>query len=205
MLASRGVTGASPKAMRGLIASVQTSLQLHNGKIVEAIIPRLLPLCTLSAVWPFIRDRTSCPQEGRMFRPPGLRLPTLATCDRLSLNSILNIDAARNVLQIESLSTQEAPMSKYIMVANRPNRIATIHLANCAHLGSEPLIQTTSADRVEFEDGLEALAAARSAMPRNFVFCGHCLPRFRWLRTNSDSSFGEFTRSARKGTSTQQG
>jgi hypothetical protein len=73
-------------------------------------------------------------------------------------------------------------MSKYITVANRPNRIATIHVANCAHLGSEPRVQTVSADRIEFEDGLEALSAARSAMPKNFGFCGHCLPHLRWLR-----------------------
>ena len=34
MLAARGVTGAGPKAVRDLIASVQTSLQLHDGKTV---------------------------------------------------------------------------------------------------------------------------------------------------------------------------
>lgn len=37
MLATRGVTSASPKAMRGLIASVQTSLQNHTGKSVKRI------------------------------------------------------------------------------------------------------------------------------------------------------------------------
>jgi hypothetical protein len=78
----------------------------------------------------------------------------------------------------------EAPMAKYIMVTNRPNQIATIHLASCAHLGSEPLLQTASAKRVAFEDGLEALSAARNAMPKTFIFCGHCLASLRWLKTN---------------------
>lgn len=37
MLATRGVTSASPKAMRGLIASVQTSLQNHDGKTIARV------------------------------------------------------------------------------------------------------------------------------------------------------------------------
>src|SRR5208282_2330101 len=37
MLAARGVTNVNPKDMRGLIASVQTSLQLHNGKSVRKV------------------------------------------------------------------------------------------------------------------------------------------------------------------------
>ncbi len=37
MLAARGVTSASPKALRGLIASVQTSLQNHEGKTVSRV------------------------------------------------------------------------------------------------------------------------------------------------------------------------
>jgi hypothetical protein len=61
-------------------------------------------------------------------------------------------------------------MPKYITVANRPNRIATIHAANCAYLGPEPCAQTPSADRIEFEDGLEALSAARKAMRAARVF-----------------------------------
>ena len=37
MLAGRGVSGVTPKAMRGLIASVQTSLQNHDGKTVARV------------------------------------------------------------------------------------------------------------------------------------------------------------------------
>ncbi len=37
MLAACGVSGATPKAMRGLIASVQSSLQNHNGKTVARV------------------------------------------------------------------------------------------------------------------------------------------------------------------------
>ncbi len=35
MLVGRGVSGVTPKAMRGLIASVQTSLQNHDGKTIK--------------------------------------------------------------------------------------------------------------------------------------------------------------------------
>ena len=75
-------------------------------------------------------------------------------------------------------------MTKYITVANRPNKIATIHLATCRHLGPEPLAQTSSADRLAFDDGLDAIVAARNAMSSNFGFCGHCLPAYRWLLPN---------------------
>jgi hypothetical protein len=37
MLAARGVSGATPKVMRGLMASVQTSLQNHDGKTVKRV------------------------------------------------------------------------------------------------------------------------------------------------------------------------
>ena len=37
MLAARGVSGATPKLMRGLIASVQTSLQNHDDKTVKRV------------------------------------------------------------------------------------------------------------------------------------------------------------------------
>jgi hypothetical protein len=37
MLAARSVAAPAPKAMRSLIASVQTSLQLHNGKTVKRV------------------------------------------------------------------------------------------------------------------------------------------------------------------------
>jgi len=37
MLAARGVVGVTPKAMRSLIASVQTSLVNHEGKTVRRV------------------------------------------------------------------------------------------------------------------------------------------------------------------------
>jgi hypothetical protein len=68
-------------------------------------------------------------------------------------------------------------MSKYILVDNRPNQIATVHLQSCSHLGPEPLIQTASATRTPFDDALEAIKAAAEA--KNFVLCGHCLGEYR--------------------------
>jgi len=37
MLAAKGVSGVTPKAMRGLMASLQTSLQNHDGKTVNRV------------------------------------------------------------------------------------------------------------------------------------------------------------------------
>lgn len=73
-------------------------------------------------------------------------------------------------------------MSEYVTVTNRPNQVATVHLVNCSYLASAPLMQTISADRMSFADGLDALAAARDGMPKNYGFCGHCLARFKWLQ-----------------------
>ena len=73
-------------------------------------------------------------------------------------------------------------MTGYILVANTPNRVATVHLSDCSHLGSSPLQETASAHRTAFEDGLEAIFAAQSAMPTNFGLCRHCLRRFNRLR-----------------------
>jgi hypothetical protein len=70
-------------------------------------------------------------------------------------------------------------MSKYVVVDNRPNQIATIHLLSCPHLGVEPSSQTTSATRTSFNDGLEALRLASAA--KTFMFCGHCLSEYRRL------------------------
>jgi hypothetical protein len=70
-------------------------------------------------------------------------------------------------------------MIKYVAVANRPNRIATIHLATCSHLGPDPMAQTTSAERRGFEDGFDALRFAQREMPLNFGLCGHCLNDLR--------------------------
>jgi hypothetical protein len=73
-------------------------------------------------------------------------------------------------------------MSKYVLVSNSPNSVATVHAAACTYLGSSPLESTASSTRSKFVDGLEALAAAQEAMPRNFGLCGHCLRRFSQLR-----------------------
>jgi hypothetical protein len=75
-------------------------------------------------------------------------------------------------------------MPKYITVANRPNQIATVHVATCSYLGEAPLTKTVSAERFAFEDGLEAISAARNAMPSSFGWCRHCLAGLHWLKTN---------------------
>jgi hypothetical protein len=70
-------------------------------------------------------------------------------------------------------------MSKYVLVNNKPNQIATVHFSDCPHLGSNPLMQTASAERTPFDDGLEALMAASAT--KTFVLCGHCLVAYRDL------------------------
>jgi len=66
-------------------------------------------------------------------------------------------------------------MIKYVAIANRPNRIATVHLATCSHLGPDPTAQSTSAERRGFDDGFDALLFAEREMPQKFGLCGHCL------------------------------
>jgi hypothetical protein len=73
-------------------------------------------------------------------------------------------------------------MSRYIVVQNIPNRIATVHLSSCSHLGPSPFKSTPSARRSAFGDGLEAVLAARAAMPNKFGLCGHCLRHLKALR-----------------------
>jgi len=73
-------------------------------------------------------------------------------------------------------------MSEYVTVINRPNQVATVHLASCSFLGPTPLKRTDNAERILFGDGLDALAAAQDGMPSNYGFCGHCLARFKHLR-----------------------
>jgi hypothetical protein len=73
---------------------------------------------------------------------------------------------------------------KYVLVNNRPNQIATVHLSSCSHLGSDPLAQTVSAVRTPFEDGLEAIKAASEA--KNFGLCGHCLTGYRRFIARGD-------------------
>jgi hypothetical protein len=72
-------------------------------------------------------------------------------------------------------------MSKYVVVHNYPNRIATIHRADCLYLGANPLAQSASADRLPFDDGLEAIATA--AQTTAATFCGHCLADYLNLIT----------------------
>ena len=64
--------------------------------------------------------------------------------------------------------------SGFIVVVNGPNRIATVHARECVHLGANPEQSSASATRRAFDDRLRAVAFAQDAMPRNFVFCGHC-------------------------------
>lgn len=70
-------------------------------------------------------------------------------------------------------------MPKYVVVDNRPNRIATIHVMSCRCLGEKPLNQTDSATRTAFDDGLQSLEFA-SEIGR-FGFCSHCLKKYKLL------------------------
>lgn len=64
---------------------------------------------------------------------------------------------------------------KYITVSNRVNRIATVHLSSCSHLGENPEASSESAERRGFEDGFDALAFAAAERPGDFLLCGLCL------------------------------
>lgn len=64
---------------------------------------------------------------------------------------------------------------KYITVANNRNRIATVHVASCAHVIGGVNAQSDNAKRRGFDDGLDALEYARAEQPNNFGFCAHCL------------------------------
>ena len=63
----------------------------------------------------------------------------------------------------------------YVVVVNTANNVATIHRDSCADLGSEPLRQTASAERLLVPDGLDALMVAARAAKRHTSICGHCL------------------------------
>ena len=65
-------------------------------------------------------------------------------------------------------------MNSYTVVTNQPNTIATVHKADCSHLGDHPAV-TASSERQSFDDGFSALAHAQHAMPSNYGLCGHCL------------------------------
>jgi hypothetical protein len=65
-------------------------------------------------------------------------------------------------------------MSSYVSVINQPNRIATVHKADCPHLGDHPST-TASSERLSFDDGFSALSHAQHSMPSNYGLCGHCL------------------------------
>ena len=68
---------------------------------------------------------------------------------------------------------------KYVCTANRVNKTATIHAAACGDLGAEPLIQTASAERRGFNDGLDAIAFAKTSGATIVKFCGHCMREWR--------------------------
>jgi hypothetical protein len=65
-------------------------------------------------------------------------------------------------------------VSNYVTVTNQPNRIATVHKAQCPHLGDHPSA-TASSERRPFDDGFSALSHAQHSMPSNYGPCGHCL------------------------------
>jgi|GEM_PF-7018579 len=68
-------------------------------------------------------------------------------------------------------------MPQYVVVVNRPNRIATVRLSSCSFLGPSPLENSPSAQRQSYDDALEAIHAAQEAVPDKFGLCGHCLSR----------------------------
>ncbi|MCJ9700861.1 hypothetical protein [Bradyrhizobium sp. SHOUNA76] len=72
-------------------------------------------------------------------------------------------------------------MTKYVVIANRPNRIGTLHSSGCSHIGPDPTAQSPSAERRGFGDGFDALRFAQHEMPLNFGFCGHCLKDLRQI------------------------
>lgn len=65
-------------------------------------------------------------------------------------------------------------MDNYVVVTNQPNRIATVHKADCWALGQHPSV-TANSQRRFFNDGFPALAHAQDSMPSNYGLCGHCL------------------------------
>jgi hypothetical protein len=66
----------------------------------------------------------------------------------------------------------------YVLVINQPNRIATLHEANCPHLGQHPPT-TASSERRTYDDGFSALSDAQYSMPSNYGLCGPCLRDMR--------------------------
>jgi hypothetical protein len=60
-------------------------------------------------------------------------------------------------------------MSNYVVVTNMPNRIATAHSADCAHLQSYPPdYASANSERRSFDDGVAALSHAQQSMPSNY-------------------------------------
>lgn len=70
-------------------------------------------------------------------------------------------------------------MSRFIVVVNGPNRIATVHARECVNLGVNPEQSSASSTRRGFDDRLRAIAFAQDAMPHNFGFCGRCQAKYR--------------------------
>ena len=79
-------------------------------------------------------------------------------------------------------------MTKYVVIANRPNRISTVHTSACSYIGLDVLAQSVSAERRGFDDGFEATVFAQNAMPHNFGLCGHCLKDLRRMITANKSA-----------------
>src|SRR5262245_17348846 len=85
-----------------------------------------------------------------------------SSCDISATTIILNIYVALHARVFRSARNNgAAKMQKYVLVSNHPNQSETVHVSSCVHLGVEPLLQTISADRQAFDDGLDAMAAAR--------------------------------------------
>jgi hypothetical protein len=95
-------------------------------------------------------------------------------CGALSLNKFSELASARlDVRGIGPIVRRVITMS-YVLVTNQPNRIATVHEADCPHLGNHPAT-TASSERRSYDDGFSALSDARGSMPSNYGLCGHCL------------------------------
>ena len=71
---------------------------------------------------------------------------------------------------------------KYVAVANRVNKVATAHLSSCSFLGANPELQSSSAERRSFDDGLDAMSFAHRARPDCWGLCGHCMTGLGWFR-----------------------
>ncbi len=63
----------------------------------------------------------------------------------------------------------------YVVIVNTPNNVATVHDSKCAHIQRHAHLETPSAHRAIYDDGLDAILAAKNARKLNSRICGHCL------------------------------